>query len=151
MNSNGGAGDPVEGGRQNAVNSPAVVTVSSDSLPSANDMELDLPSDCFEACAFIEAQVGRDYPSYKPTGLVDAQMVAKQVSDCYETLHVATATSGLIETVEKLKTGLNQYSGAVIGVMEHLKAFSIGARDDFAKVCESKLIRDYGLPPSESE
>ena len=120
---------------------------------SKEDMEMDesLPDDCFEACAMIHIKAGNDYPSFVPTGLVDASMVSTQVTSCAETLQFANVTSGLLETCDKLRNGLSQYSGAVSQVMEHLQSISSSAKLDFDRVCETRLIQNFGLPPSKSK
>ena len=128
-----------------SVSDPSANMAVDSSLPS-NDGAL--PDDCFEACAMVLAQTGRDYPAYRPTGIVDAAMVARQVDDCFETLHVASLSSGLAKNIDKLKLGFEQYSSAVTTVMEHLKTVASGAKNDFERVCESKITQDFGLTPS---
>ena len=118
------------------------------------EMEVDsdaLPSDVFEACSMVLLKIGKDYPSHRPSGLVDSQMVAQQVIDCQQTLHLAQLSSGLTETVDKLKDGFEKYTGAINSVMEHLKTVSLGARDDFDRVCEARVIQDFGLSPTKSK
>ena len=136
------------------------VSVETKALSTTPDMEVDgtndskaedLPEDCFLACAMVQDRIGRDYPGFRPTGLVDAQMVSKQVAECHETLHVASISSGLIETVDKLKVGLEKYSGAINTVMDHLRAVSAGAKDDFDRICENRLMQDFGLLPTKSK
>ena len=120
---------------------------------SNDDIEMDesLPADAFEAVAMISVKAGNDYPTYVPTGLVDASMVSAQVTKCAETLQFANACSGLLETVDKLRNGLSQYSGAVSQVMQHLQSISTSAKMDLDKVCEHRLTHNFGLPASKSE
>ena len=134
-------------------NSTEVVekVASVSSLTGGVDVEMDasLPADVLEACAMIHIKAGCDYPSYVPTGLIDSATVSAQVVNCSETLEFANVTSGLLEYVDKLRNGLDKYTGAVTQVMRHLKSISASAKTDFDRVCENRLLENVGLPASQ--
>ena len=133
-------------------NDPITISTSNGTF-SREDIEMDedLPADVFEAVAMISVKAGNDYPTYVPTGLVDAEMVAAQVVSCAETLQFAGACSGLLETVDKLRTGLTQYNGAVSQIMQHLQSISTSAKMDLDRVCEHRLTHNFGLPVSKGD
>ena len=120
-------------------------------LTGGVDVEMDasLPADVLEACAMIHIKAGCDYPSYVPTGLIDSSTVSAQVVNCSETLEFVNVSSGLLEYVDKLKIGLEKYTGAVSQVMRHLKSISTSAKTDFDKNCENRLLENIGLPASQ--
>ena len=134
-------------------NSTEVVekVASVSSLTGGVDVEMDasLPADVLEACAMIHIKAGCDYPSYVPTGLIDSATVSAQVVNCSETLEFANVSSGLLEYVDKLRNGLDKYTGAVTQVMRHLKSISASAKTDFDRVCENRLLENVGLPASQ--
>ena len=116
----------------------------------SNDSEMaeTLPSDLMEAICMIESQTRSEISTQRPTGLVDTRVMSKRVDDCLEVLRVATVSSGIIDHVTKLKTGLEKYSNAVGVVAEHLKLISDKARDDVDAVCEHHLLTNFGVPPT---
>ena len=116
--------------------------------PNDSEMAEALPSDLMEAICMIEVQARSELSTQRPTGLVDARVMSKRVDDCLEVLRVATVSSGIIEHVSKLKTGLEKYSNAVGVVAEHLKLISDKARDDVDAVCEHHLLTNFGVPPT---
>ena len=115
------------------------------------EMDASLPADVFEACAMISIKAGCDYPSYVPTGLIDPSMVSAQVVSCSDTLAFADVTSNVLGHVDKLKIGLEKYTGAVSQIMKHLTSISSSAKLDFDKVCEARLLENFGLPSSQGE